>query len=386
MGWDRQAPDRGEVPAPIVVSRWILAAVVAVLASVLLFLLYASERVPPLHAVNIWAVSGSPLLIWLLAFGARAYFYGGALSHQQFLEEEALVAQQAWQGWAQRYMAVCGSCVLLPDQVSASALAQGAVSFPNRSGQARRITALLIPHVRALTGLQLLLQALDATLLALPAGRALHVTLLSDVEPMHHLALRDAWKQSWVAVMGTPIPEKLTVTDELPYQWIDDILKTASPALQLILVLQVRGEVAYSDGLAALLLCPDRLASEWELPVQGRLLRPMPLDTTQLKNELTLFMQTQPIARQASSVLADDADWHPLTGDVAAISGHCGASLTAGQLWIQEYLWGRSGPFSHWLVAALGIEVARHQQRPLLLLTRDETRHWISTVTTGELA
>lgn len=386
MGWDRQAPDRGEVPAPIVVSRWILAAVVAVLASVLLFLLYASERVPPLHALNIWAVSGSPLLIWLLAFGARAYFYGGALSHQQFLEEEASVAQQAWQGWAQRYLAVCGSCVLLPDQVSAGTLSQGTVNFPNRSGQARRIAALSASQVSALTGLQLLLQALDATLQALPAGQALHVTLLSDVEPMHQPALRDAWEQSWVAVMGTPIPEKLTVTHELPYQWIDDTLKTASPAFELILVLQLQGGAAYSDGLAALLLCPDRLASEWGLPVSGRLLRPMPLDITQLKSELALFLQTQPVARQASSLLADDADWHPLTGDVVAISSQTGASLKAGQLWIQEYLWGRSGPFSHWLVTTLGVEVARHQQRPLLLLAQDETRHWISTVTTGELA
>jgi hypothetical protein len=370
-----------------VLGRWAVAAAVAVLACVLLFLLYASQRVPHLQALNVWVLSGSPLLIWVLAFAARAYVYGGALSHHQFLEEEAQGAQQSWQDWAQRSLAVQASCVLLPDQVSASVLAQGPRNLPPRTGQARRLAALPVPKAeRPLAGLQLLFPALVPAVQALPAGQELRVTLLSDVEPSRYDALRDAWQQSWASATGRPPPETVTLAAELSYSWIDEKLKTASVAFELILVLQVHGEAVYSDGLAALLLCPDSLALAWELPVEGALLRPMPLDINTLKSELPLFLQTQTSARQATGLLADGADWQPLTGQIIAGGAAHGASLKVEQQWVQELLCGPPGPFSHWLVAALGVEMARHQRRPLVVLTQEESRHWISAVTTGELA
>jgi hypothetical protein len=367
-------------------GRWVLAAGTAVLACVLLFLLYASERVPHLQALNVWALSGSPLLIWVLAFGARAYAYGGALSHHQFLEEEAQAAQQAWQDWAQRYLAVHASCVLLPDQVSASVLTQDSPNLPPRTGLARRIAALPVQQEeRALAGLQLLFPALGPALQALPAGQDLRVTLLSDVEPSQYEALRDAWQQNWASATCRPQSATVTLAAELSYQWIDEKLKTASQTFELIVVLQVHGEAAYSDGLAAMLLCPDSLALAWELPVTGGLLRPMPLDINQLKSELPLFLQTQTRACQATGLLADGADWQPLTGKLIAAGGTHGASLKVEQQWVQELLCGLPGPFSSWLVAALGVEMARHQRRPLVVLTQEESRHWISTVTMGEL-
>lgn len=387
MGWDRQPPDVVEAPAPLVLGRWVLAAAGAVLACVLLFLLYASERVPHLQALNVWALSGSPLLIWVLAFAARAYVYGGALSHHQFLEEEAQGAQQSWQDWAQRYLAVHASCVLLPDQVSASVLNQGRPNLPPRTGLARRIAALPAQAAeRAQAGLQLLFPALESALQALPAEQELRVTLLSDVEPGQYEALRNAWLQNWATATRRSQPSTVTLAAELSYQWIDEKLKTASAAFELILVLQVHGEAAYSDGLAALLLCPDSLALALELPVEGGLLRPMPLDINQLKSELALFLQTQTSARQATGLLADSADWQPLTGKLIAAGGTHGASLKVEQQWVQELLCGLPGPFSSWLVAALGVEMARHQRRPLVVLTQEDSRHWISTVTMGEWA
>ncbi|MCP1446057.1 hypothetical protein J3D54_005189 [Pseudomonas sp. GGS8] len=386
MGWDRQAPEVVEAPAPIMLGRWVLAAGAAVLACALLFLLYASERVPLLQALNVWALSGAPLLIWVLAFGARAYVYGGALSHHQFLKEEAQGAQQSWQDWAQRYLAVHASCVLLPDQVSASVLTQGFSGLPPRTGQARRIAALPAQEERTQAGLQLLFPTLAPALQALPRGQELRVTLLSDADPRQYEALRDIWQQTWAAATRRPQPATVTLAAELSYQWIDETLKTASAAVELILVLQVHGEAAYSDGLAALLLCPDSLAFALELPVIGGLLRPMPLDIDTLNSELPLFLQTQTSACQAIGLLADGADWQPLTGKIFAAGGAHGASLKVEQQWIQESLCGLPGPLGHWLVTALGVEMARHQRRSLLVLTREESRHWISTVTTGELA
>ena len=383
MGWDRRLPDSVLAPAPIVMGRWVLAAGLAVSASVLLFWLYASGRV---SGLNMWVVTGLPLMSWLFAFGARAYVYGGALSHQQFLEEQAQIAQQSWQDWSHRFLAVHACYVLLPDRVSASVLTQGSVNLPPRTGEARRITALSQREEPALAGLELLFPVLVPSLLALPAAHELRVTLLSDAEPEQYEALRGAWQRHWTSAIRRPPPSSVTITSELSYQWIDETLKTASASLELILVLQAQGGSAYSDGLAALLLCPDKLAAEWGLPVQGGMLRPMPLDITTLESELALFFQTQADARQATGLLADNAGWQPLAGKIVAASGANGASLKVEQQWIQERLCGLPGPFSHWLTAALSVQVVQHQQSPLLVLVQERAQHWISTVTKGEHA
>lgn len=383
MGWDRKAPSVVQAPTPPMLGRWVLAAVVAVVVGVLLFLLHASIQLAQLQAINVWLLSGSPLLVWVLLFGSRAYFYGGALSQHQFLEEEAVNAQLAWQDWAQRYLAVHTSCVLLPDQVSASGL-QVRRDLPLRTGQARRIAALPEQGDRAQAGLQMLLPVLGPALQALPAEQALRVTLLSDVELDHYAALRDVWQQWKTAHLKQPAT--VTLTNKLSCQWIDDTLKSATAALDLILVMQVNGGEAYSDGLAALLLCPDQLAVARDLPVKGGLLRPMPLDLATLNSELALFQQTQTMALQATAVLADSADWQPLTGNVFATIGSQAASLSAQQLWVQEHLCGLPGPFGHWLAAAFGVEMVQHQRQPVLLLAKDESRYWISTVIEGDVA
>ncbi|XXE66834.1 hypothetical protein J3P79_09965 [Pseudomonas sp. R1-7] len=367
-------------------GRWVFGAGAAVLASVLLFLLHAAEHLPVMQTLNIWAFSGSPLLAWALAFGARAYAYGGALSHHQFLQAEAQDAQHAWQDWAHRYMAVQASCVLLPDRVSASVVVQDGLNVPPRTGQARRIAEVQQQPQRAHSGLSLLLSALEPAARVLPVRQPLRVTLLNDIEPGQYAALREAWHQIWVTDMGLPPPESVTVSAELSYQWIDETLRTGSTAAELILVLQLQGGSVYSDGLAALLLCPDRLALAWKLPVVGGLLRPMPLDINRLPEELPIFLQSQTNALQATGLLADAADLQPLIGQLFAAGGALGASLEIGQQWVQERLSGATGPFSHWLTAALGVEMSRHQQCPLLLLAEDESGHWISTVTTGEIA
>lgn len=386
MGWDRRAAQVMEAPVPPSLGRWLLAAVLAVLAGVMGFLLHAAEQVPWLQTFNIWAFSVSPLVVWFLAFGARAYAHGNVLSRYQFLQEEACSAQQSWQAWAQRYLAVVASCVLLPDQVSASALTQGAFETLDRTGQARRIADLPAGEGRAHAGLQRLIQALVPTLQALPPDQALRVTLLSDADSSDYPALRDAWQQTWSATINRPPLATVTLAGELSPCWIDETFKTATATVELVLVLQVHGEDAYSDGLAALLLCPDSLARALELPALAGVLRPMPLDVDALDSEVPMFLQTQISACQATGVLVDAAGGQPLIGRILTAAGTQGAPTKVGQQWVLERLCGLPGPLGHWLVTALGVELVRHRREPLWVVARDASQHWISTVTTGELA
>ncbi|MHC8314064.1 hypothetical protein [Pseudomonas sp. LB3P31] len=386
MAWDRLTAEEVQAPAPLFIARWALAAGVAIAVGALLFFVYASNRAPQMQVFNIWILAAAPLLAWVLIFSARAYAYGNALERHEFLNEEARNVQQSWQDWAQRHLAVHASCVVLPDQVSASTLIQTALILPPRDGQARRIAALPAQGDRAQAGLQLLVQAMAAVLVTLPKEQTLRVTLLSDVATDKPEQLRDAWQTLWTTATGQPPCATVNVTSELPCQWVDEKLKTASAEFELILVVQVSGESAYSDGLAALLLCPDKLADAWGLPVHGKLLRPMPLDITALETELPLFLQSQTCAREATAVLADSADWRPALGQIAIVGSARGTSLPIEKQWVQESFSGVSGPFSHWLVAALGVDIARHQQRPLLMLAHDQSQHWISTITSRELA
>ncbi|MCX2900420.1 hypothetical protein [Pseudomonas mandelii] len=384
MAWDRHCAEEVQAPAPLFIGRWAFAAGVAITVGVLLFFLSASNLVPQMQAANIWVLAAAPLLAWVLVFSARAYAFGNALERHEFLKAEADNAQESWQVWAQRYLAVHASCVVLPDHLSALTLTQAALNLPPRDGQARRIAALPAQGDRAQTGLQLLVQAMATVLLALPKEQPLRVTLLSDVPVDQRGQLQDAWEESWTTAIGQPSPANVNVASELPCQWVNEKLKTASADFELVVVLQVSGEGAYSDGLAALLLCPDKLADAWDLPVLGKLLRPMPVDITALKSELPLFLQSQTCAGQATAVLADSLDWQPALAQIAMAGSARGTALNIEQQWIQERFSGQPGPLGHWLVAALGVEAARHQQAPLLLLAHDQSQHWISTVTSRD--
>ncbi|WP_268797264.1 hypothetical protein [Pseudomonas huanghezhanensis] len=344
--------------------------------------LHESEQVPQLQDVNVWALAGWPLLAWALTFGARAFSYGGALNQHQFTDREADAAQQAWESWANRHLAVYAHCVLLPDEVSAVALTQSPSTLPPRAGEARRLRMLSGAEDRTQAALALVLQALASTLRQLPPTQALRVMLLSDAGPEHHETLGTAWAEAWASDPGRPPVDAVNLKDSLSYGWVDETLKSASAAFELIVVLQLHGDTAYSDGVAAMLLSPDRLGQASALPVLGALCRPMPLDIDDLENELPHFLRNQTAAVSAAGLLIDRIEGQAQPGEViAAISG-LSAALEAQQQWVAETTCGNAGPFGHWLVTALAVEVVRHRQHSLLVLAKDES-HWISTVTTG---
>lgn len=381
MAWHRRLPE--EVPAPVapVLSRWMLAALVAVLMGGLLFLFYAA--VPALAVLNVWWLSVAPLALVTLAFAARAYGYGESLSRFEYQQEMADEAHQAWHAWAQRGVAVLARCVLLPDQVSAQALVQGQ-AFPARTGRARRLAGLSTERdERLVSAVEQVLSGLAPVLKTLPINAPLAVTLLTDLAPKRHAELSGVWQRSWSCLKTLREPSAVAIVDDLPLQWIEDRLKNASTAFELVVVLQLCGEADYSDGLAGLLLCPDAFATQHRLPVTTSWLRPMPLSLGTLEDEFALFMQTQRPASRATGFLLDKADWQPLFKRLLA-SGGDDVAMAAREVWTVEALCGVPGPFAPWLLAALGADGVAHRQQPLLLLTQDRAQHWISTITTKE--
>ncbi|UZJ62653.1 hypothetical protein OKW98_13435 [Pseudomonas sp. KU26590] len=384
MAWQREYVQAGLAPKPPSAVRWLLIVVLAGAAAVLMFLLYVV--VPELQGLNVWAFTASPLVVAILALAARVHAYGGALDEYRLLQERSRLAQVAWAEWGQRYMAAMAGLVLLPEHLSAVAMMKPPHTAVPHSGKARRIVGLPKGQKgRALAGLAQLMGSLSTVLAPLPPSEKLSVTVLTDAPQDEHPALADACQQH----LSDLTPSSLTaiqVTSQLSFTWLEETLKTPSDAVELILVVQSHGKEAYSDGLAALLLCPDAVAKAHQLPIAARLLRPMPLDVDSLETDFTSFLQIQATARQAKGLLADSADWQPKTTPLLPAAAREGAALSVDHRWILEPMNGVPGPCGHWLLAALGIEMTRLAQQPLLLLASEDTGRWINTVIPGELA
>lgn len=385
MAWQREYVQAGLAPKPPSPVRWLLIVVLAVAAAVLMFLLYAV--LPEWQALNVWAFTVSPLVLAILALAARVHAYGGALDEYRLLQERSRLAQVAWAEWGQRYIAVMGGLVLLPEHLSAVAMMKPPHTPVPHPGKARRIVGLPKgQNGRAMAGLAQLMGSLSTVLAPLPPSESLSVTVLTDAPQDEHPALADACQQYLSDLTPSSIPTGFHVTSQLSFSWMEETLKTPGDAVKLILVVQAHGKEAYSDGLAALLLCPDAVAQAHKLPIAARLLRPMPLDIDPLESDFTSFLQIQATARQATGLLADSADWQPKTTPVLAAAAREGAALSVDHRWILEPLNGVPGPCGHWLLAALGIEMTRLVQQPLLLLASEGTGRWINTVTPGDMA
>lgn len=385
MAWQREYVQAGLAPKPPSLLRWLLIVVLAVAAAVLMFLLYAV--LPEWQVFNVWAFTVSPLVLAILALAARVHAYGGALDEYRLLQERSRLAQVAWAEWGQRYMAVMGGLVLLPEHLSAVAMMKPPHTPVPHSGKARRIVGLPKGQKgRAMAGLAQLMGSLSTVLAPLPPSESLSVTVLTDAPQDEHPALADACHDHLSDLSPSSILTGVHVTSQLSFTWLEENLKTPGDAVELILVVQAHGKEAYSDGLAALLLCPDAVANAHKLPIAVRLLRPMPLDLDSLESDFTSFLQIQATARQATGLLADSADWQPETTPLLAAAAREGAALSVDHRWILEPLNGVPGPCGHWLLAALGIEMTRLAQQPLLLLASEGTGRWINTVTPGDMA
>lgn len=384
MGWDRQKPFITEKPSPPSLGRWLLAGVLSIIVGVLLFSLHATDRLIGLQTVNIWAVSTVPLIGWGLAFCVRSYMYGRDLSHYTFLQDEAQQAQQEWQTWAERYMAVLASCVLLPDVITVSYLANKPTDVEFQRGLVRRIDYLPQDKGVEYQAIMALLVSIQQALNSLPPDIELRATLLTDSDPAEYEQLRAVWVQCWDKVITTRFaPITLTLSADMPYSKIEDGIKNAITGAELILVLQLHGDENYSDGLAVFLLTTDDMAQKHQLPIQGRLLRPMQLNIEQAESELTLFMETQSLACRAGGILGDSTELMSLTPKIIPVGHRLGANFSAESVLIQESWTGIPGPFSAWLVAAFGLDFAYYYDMPYVVFSFGPESGVVSTVSSG---
>lgn len=383
MGWERQKPITITEPVPLATGRWLLAGLLAAIVGVLLFSLHAVNQLMWLQNVNIWLVAVLPLVGWFLAFSVRGYFYGRELSYYAFLQDEAHRAQQEWQCWAGRYMAVQASCVLLPDQITVSYLARDPKDLVFQYGLARHIDYLTGEASLEVQAMTVLIGSIEQALNALPQDMVLRATILTDAPEEDFNELQAAWQPCWASkVTQRPAPQLLLLAEK-PYTTVDSWLKNAITGAELVLVLQLRGEDNYSDGLTIFLLTTDDEAEKHRLPVAGRLLRPMPLVVADAKNELTLFMETQPLACKADKVLADSIRLMPLIPTIIPVGHQQGASFSAEGMLVQEAYTGIPGPFSPWLLAAFGLDFTYCHGVPCVVLSLASQHEVVSTVSPG---
>ncbi|MGV8916509.1 MAG: hypothetical protein ACOH2R_01690 [Pseudomonas sp.] len=385
MGWDREKPTLTDAPVRPALTRWLFAAGLAFGMSMLLFALHAGNQLSGLQAFNIWGVSALPVLAWTLIFSVRAYIYGSTVEHSAFLQDEARYAQEQWQHWAGRYVAVQASGVVLPDHVCGKFLTRKPQSPPTYYDTVRRIDYLMSDKTLEYEAIASLLGTVESAVIALPEDIELRITVLTDSDPSDYARLRETLAHCWASAMPSQsIPANVSVLAALSYDTLDSWLKHANPAVELILVLQLRGKEEYSDGLAALLLTIDEVAKNRQLPVVGRLLRPMRLDIERAESDLVRFMDTQSQARTASGLLAESGQILTLTPIIIPIGEQFGARFTTDTLLVQESLTGVPGPFSAWLLAALGLDCVRHLGESYLMFSLIPQCEVVSTVCAGD--
>ena len=221
MGWDRQKPFITKKPSPPSLGRWLLVGILSIIVGILLFSLHAAGRLIGLQTINIWVASAVPIIGWGLAFCVRGYMYGRDLSHYTFLQDEAQQAQQEWQTWAERYMAVLASCVLLPDVITVSYLANNPTDVEFQRGLVRRIDYLPQDNGTEYQAITALLVSIQQALNSLPPDIELRATLLTDSDPAEYEQLRAVWDQCWAKTIPTRFALiTLTLSAEMPYSKI----------------------------------------------------------------------------------------------------------------------------------------------------------------------
>jgi hypothetical protein len=385
MAWERHIPSTPEQPAPPASGRWLLGFMLVIIVSIILFLLHAANHLGGLQVVNIWLVAVIPLVGYLLSFSLRSYLFGQALSQYHFLQDEAQTAQREWHQWAERYMAVLASCVLLPDKLTASLLLKQAANLPVQFGLTRRIDYLTKGETPVRQAITTLLGIIAEPLGMLPRTMPLHVTLVTDSDTGQD-TMCALFSEGWISARPElPVPLDISVQSALPFDLIDRRTREAHETVDLILVLQLSGKERYSDGVGVFLLTPDDAAKKYALPVTGRLLRPMLLDPQHLASEINLFFDTQPLSLKAVGLLGDSRELLDLTYQIVPACNNKGGELTIDNVLTLERAMGLTGPLSAWLNAGLAVDFCRCQEEPYLMFSQCAPYWFVSTVSPGVL-
>ena len=377
MAWLRNKSPTTALSAPPSLFLLLLTGTLAVIAGVVLFVLHSSGAIKILSGMNVWTVSLAPPAVWFLLLCIWGWFRGQEIDEYQFLEKEARYAQAQWEEWAERHLAILGSSVLLPGDISADTLwKSGEGSFPSQSMCVCRLPARPIADavLSCLGGVQ-------ESLHALPCDLPLRVTLVSDLAQD---VISGAFISAWGAVFPErTLPTEITTTHAHSFSWVEARLKQPVLTVDLIIVVQLNGGDAYSDAMAALLLTSDDVAQKYRLSYPARLLRPMSLDLNTFEKDMTLFLETQTVACRTARVLEDALCWNTISASLVSVGAKLGADWKSTDTMMLEKLCGIPGSSAPWLLTAVGADMVKLSHLSLLTLLSSDTEQFVSTITSG---
>ena len=332
-----------------------------------------------LQSWNIWFISLLPIFSYVFAFIFRCYYFWWVTGYWETVKQNALQLQRFDNLWAERYMAVIGSCVLFPDKITAPFLINHSKNLEAQWGLIRRINYL--PEKPNLVDLAILtlLDSIEQTIIDLPSEDEIHITLVIDVPSEQRdevcSSLIDGWSSTFP---DKPVPKSIDITDRLSSDWIETQLSQGSIAYELLLVVQLQGKNDYSDGLAVFLLATDDTDEKYPLNSIARVLRPRPLDTAELASDLASFLRIQTLSHQTKNIIADSQKAIAMLPDIFLSGQKYGIAWRANDVLLLEMFMGTTGPFSEWLLMAFAIDVASLHSTPSLALSI--TGKWVTTV------
>lgn len=379
MAWERVKPVIAELSDPPSLSGWLLAGVLTLIMGVLLFVLHASEVFKPLSSLNIWWLSLSPSGVWLLLFCLRGWLWDREVADHQFQNNEAEYGQQQWEAWAERHLGILGSCVLLPNGINADNILLADNTLPTQNALTCRISDNLQDMVdlvhQCLAGVQ-------EVLAVLPPELPLKITLLTDHTEHSDLlpGLTSAWQKLFP---DRGVPCDVAITDSLLMSWVEQRITQPVLTVDLILILQLNGRDNYSDCLGALLLASDDVLEKYQLAHTARLLRPMPLNMTNFRDEFRLFLETQTVATRTARIFCDVSAWASILPDVLTIGTGLGAAWGSGQTVMLERWVGIPGAVAPWILTALAADIVYRNEFSFLTLYAATTGNFVSSVIPG---
>ncbi|WP_333012448.1 hypothetical protein [Kluyvera sichuanensis] len=379
MGWERTKATTMELPPEPSFTGWLLAGGVAAVVSILLFILHASGMVKALAAFNIWWLASSPILGWFFLFCLWGWLWGRTVNEHQFLQKEAEYGQQQWEAWAGRYLAVLGSSILLPSGVTSDAIAKSdAADAPQFLSLTCHFDA---KSTTSTSLLELGLAGVQKAIAMLPATVPFNVTIVSDtISSDFETRFRKSWGKIYP---GCALTGSISCCEVLSFAWIEERLKNPVFDIDLILILQNQGAEQYSDALAAMVLTSDDVAEKYQLSHSARILRPMPLDMTNFRADMGLFLETQTIACQTSNVFCDCGHWNDGFADLMTASQSHLTPWVPQEIDVLEKYNGIPGAGSAWLLATLLADIVSVSNKPVLGLFTSGTDRFVSTVTSG---
>lgn len=279
-----------------------------------------------------------------------------------------------WEVWAERYLVISASSVMLPGGVTAGAILKSlADTLPSGYLLTKRLKNINTPVTSALASLQL-------SVCQLPAALPVNVTLITDQPDSE---IRSAFVSAWeVLFPQRVVPDNIEVTPDFSMGWVDERLKQPVLTVDLILVIQLNGGNAYSDGLAALLLTSDDVAQNIICRIQPVCYARCRWISTSLmmNSHFSLKPRQQPVV--------------PLVYWETVITGKdcCTADDYWKPVWcrmgtVRTYVTGKwcgiPGPAAPWLLTALAADLVCLGNDSLLTLFSSGEEHFISTVTSG---